>query len=213
MLDIGAYNSGEPVAVRTEFRFRGVPVAFREDALTFDLDTMRIAAPAWAVRVDDARLEGALKSHEGLERLEGSVRGQVPSVRKLLAAFGSTAPQTRDPGAIGALRLSGAWRYDRGALEVRPMEMTLDDTSLRGTLARSAAPPGAEAMWTFELTGDRIDLDRYREPDAPSKGFTLPVAQLKAANVRGTLTFDNARVAGAEAKDVKVTVVTDEPAK
>jgi hypothetical protein len=68
-------------------------------------------------------------------------------------------------------------------------------------------------MWTFELRGDRIDLDRYLEPDdAEGKPFELPTAALKAANVRGTLRFDTARLAGVDAKDVILRVVTEEPA-
>jgi AsmA protein len=215
-LDVGAFDPGEPVALRTEFRYRDVPIVLREDDLTVDLDPLRVDAPAWTLQIGEARLDGALRSTDRLETIEGSVRGSVPSLRALLVAFGLSAPRTRDAAAIGALRLTGSWRYDDGALSVKPLELSLDETALRGTLSRSAPDDAnTDGLWLFELSGDRIDLDRYREPEeaAESKPFELPVEQLKAANVRGTITFANARLAGMDAKDVKLSVSTDEPAK
>ncbi|MGQ0834756.1 MAG: AsmA family protein [Gammaproteobacteria bacterium] len=214
-LDVGAFSSGEPVPVQTRFSFRGLPVELREDALTVSLDPLRISAPAWSLRLGDASIEGALASEDGLQRIGGSVRGAAPSLRALLASLGANAPQTRDAEAIGALRLAGSWRYDRGMLTVKPLELKLDDTTLSGTLSRApAARADAEALWMFELRGDRVDLDRYRKPDeAGGKPFELPVEQLQAANVRGTLTFEHARLAGIDANDVNLRVVTDEPAQ
>jgi AsmA protein len=207
-LDIGAYDSGEPVAVRTEFRYRGMPVEFREDELLLDLDRPQLAAPDWSLRIGEAQASGSLRSGEGLENLQGDVRLEAASLRELLDGLGATVPRTRDAKAFGAVNLTATWRTQAGALRVQPMSVRLDDTSLTGELARG----GEKAPWTFDLRGDRIDLDRYLEPDdVEGKPFELPTAALKAANVRGTLRFDTARVAGVDAKDVILRVLTGEP--
>ena len=207
-LDIGAYNPGRPVPVRTEFRYRNLPVEFREDALELDLERPRVAAPNWSARIGEARATGTLRSGERLDQLAGDVRVQMPSLRALLAGLGGEVPRTRDDAAIGATRIAAKWSYDAGAIGVMPLAVTLDDTSLTGQVARSGTNP----MWTFDLRGDRIDLDRYREPkDTSGKPFELPTEALRAANVRGTLRFDSARLAGVDAKDVVLRVLTDEP--
>ncbi|HKZ73015.1 MAG TPA: AsmA family protein [Steroidobacteraceae bacterium] len=218
-LDVGAYHSGEPVPVRTAFRYREIPVAMSIPGLTLDLERLRIAAPAWTLAVGEARFDGAFEAHEQLARMQGELRGQVPSVRALLTGLGGDAPRTRDAGAYGALRVAGSWRYQDGGVQVQPLEIKLDDTTLSGSVSRSAdaSPAGAGStgarMWSFELRGDRIDLDRYREPDdAKGKPFELPTAALKAAKVRGTLAFDSARVAGVDAKDLTLRVITGKPA-
>jgi AsmA protein len=208
-LDIGAYNAGKPVAVETAFRYRGLPVEFQEDALLLDLDKQRIAAPDWSLRIGEATASGSLRSGERLENLAGDLRMQTASLRALLDGLGAEVPRTRDAGAIGAASLTATWQVDAGAVRVQPLSIRLDDTALTGQLARAGEVP----MWTFELRGDRIDLDRYLEPDdAEGKPFELPTAALKAANVRGTLRFDTARLAGVDAKDVILRVVTEEPA-
>jgi AsmA protein len=208
-LDIGAYDSGKPVAVETAFRYRGLPVEFEEEALLLDLDKRRITAPEWSLRIGDAQATGSLRSGDGLQGLSGELRMRAPSLRELLGGLGADVPRTRDTAAIGAIDLKATWQADDGAVRVQPIAIKLDDTSITGQLARA----GKDPMWTFELRGDRIDLDRYLEPDdAEGKPFELPTAALKAANVRGTLRFDAARVAGVDAKDVILRVETDEPA-
>jgi AsmA protein len=207
-LDVGAYDSGEPVAVESDFRYRGLPVEFSEDELLLDLDKQRVAAPDWSLRIGEARASGSLQSGDGLQGLSGEVRAQMPSLRALIAGLGAEVPRTRDANAIGAVSLAATWRAEGGSVRVQPIVIKVDDTSITGSLTSTGENP----MWTFELRGDRIDLDRYLEPDdVKGEPFELPTAALKAANVRGTLRFDTARLAGVEAKDVTLRVVTEEP--
>ena len=206
-LDIGAYRSGRPVRVETAFRYRGLPVEFEEEALLLDLDKRQIAAPRWSLRIGESTASGSLRSGERLASFAGDVRLQTPSLRALLDGLGAEVPRTRDARAIGAANLTATWQVAGDTVRMQPVAIRLDDTSLTGRLARAGVNP----MWTFEMRGDRIDLDRYLEPDdVGGKPFELPTAALKAANVRGTLRFDTARLAGVDAKDVVLRVVTDD---
>jgi len=78
----------------------------------------------------------------------------------------------------------------------------VDATRFAGWIERSSA---AQAVWSFELHGDQIDLGRYVETENKNqKPFELPVDTLKALRVQGSLIFERAQLAGAQLQDVRV---------
>ncbi len=82
--------------------------------------------------------------------------------------------------------------------------MSLDDTQLTGAASLPRLEPLA---LRFDLVADKVDLDRYREPDdAKSEPLELPLAKLKALDAKGTLRIREARLVGAAAKEIRIDV-------
>ena len=134
--------------------------------------------------------------------VRGPLTLQTTSVRDFLAALAIKAPLPLDKGTFGALRLSSMWDWTGGAVTVNNIDLQLDETHFTGELKRSAED---EALWTFALQGDKIGLSRYVALEDTSKEpFELPVAELRALNMQGELTFEQAWLADAQMKNVRL---------
>jgi AsmA protein len=126
----------------------------------------------------------------------------VPPVaaRKALESLDIRPPATRDPNALSAFSLSCNYRLTRKQLQLTNLEVTLDDTRVRG----SAAVEDFDTLaLRYALNADRIDADRYLPPAAkgqaadgaakdPGPGATklataLPVETLRKLDVQGSL--------------------------
>ena len=58
-------------------------------------------------------------------------------------------------------------------------------------------------VWTFNLQGDRIVLDRYTDVEqTDTEPFELPTAALRALRARGVISFSEAQLAEARMKEV-----------
>jgi AsmA protein len=197
-------------AVDLTGRAAGGPLASGGVAFALRTDSLRISAqqalvPAFVVHWGDARLDGDLSAQLGAApAATGSLALQAPSLRALLASVGVTPPPMADPGALGALRARTTYRYSAGAAAFTDLSVQLDDTSLTGALS---LPRLAPLALRFDLAADRVDLDRYLEPDdVQSEPLTLPLAALKALDAKGVLRIKRATLAGAAAKELRIDV-------
>jgi AsmA protein len=134
------------------------------------------------------------------------------AARTALTSFGVALPATRDPRALSALALSSDYRLTAKQLQLTNLELTLDDTRVRG----AAAVEDLDTMALgYDLNVDRIDLDRYLPPKpAPRSGqaapnaqaargaqtpptpTSLPIETLRTLDVRGTLQVGQATFSG-----------------
>lgn len=87
----------------------------------------------------------------------------------------------------------------QGAWSLKPLDIRLDRTQLRGALARNA-----HGAWRIDLHGDRIDLDRYIK--SSDKPFEPPIEALRALRLEGVVAFDEIAVKGATLRDVRLTL-------
>jgi AsmA protein len=175
------------------------------EADTFHLAGSQIDVPEFRFTWSDALAQGAVQAQ--LTQVP-DVRSQfsltAPSLRRLLTTVGVPVPPTRDATVLAALQLTARVHYNGTSAQVEALELTLDDTHITGTAALSQlAPLGAR----FDLTADQVDVDRYLEPaNSVSEPFELPLAKLKALDVRGVLKIRSARIAGATAREVRIDV-------
>ena len=212
-LHVSAWRPGSTLAVSTRFVAQGaelpatgVPVAFAVRGVRVQATPLSISAPTISLQIAAAVLRGAARLDDAATgpEGEGSLSLHVPSVRGLIGELGIKARLPKDPGALGALSLSGRWRLHGGTFAIQPLSARLDATRLAGWLRRSAGP---EALWTFALSADEIDFGRYLPPTRKHpKPFTLPLAQLRSLHARGTLTIARATIAGATMRDVRLAV-------
>lgn len=183
----------------------GVALQVRLPRLDVDRARSRIAAPDWQVNWDDAIFSGALDATAGeMPAAEGSLRMQVPSLRRLLQSLAVTAPATRDAAVLGALEASARFVVGEGAAALTQLELKLDSTQIDGNVQFPSLSP---VSVRFDLDADQVDMDRYLTPeDEPGTPLQLPLAQLQGLDAQGVLRIKRAQLAGAAAREMRIDV-------
>jgi AsmA protein len=187
---------------------KGVPVDFQVSRLAARLSPLDIGISELSGRIADVRLTAAIQAGEtGAEKAlyaRGPLSLQTGSVREFLSALAIKAPLPLDKTTFGPMTLNSMWDWTGGTVTVNNIDLQLDETHFTGELKRAAAD---DAQWTFALHGDKIGLSRYVALEDTSKEpFELPVAQLRALNMQGELTFEQAWLADAQMKNVRLRV-------
>lgn len=191
------------------FPARGLPITLQLSRLAARLRPLDIAISEVSARVGEAKLTASIQAGEtGPERMlyvRGPVTVEMHSVRDFLTQVGvKKAPLPVDKSTIGPLSLSSMWEWKDGAITVNSIDLQLDETHFSGDLNRAS---GADPVWTFALHGDKIGLSRYVPLEETSKEpFELPLATLRALKMQGELTFDQAWLADAQMKNVRLRV-------
>lgn len=183
----------------------------------------RVAVPEAVFGRDFASIEvkeyqlafGGLEAEGGISgtltepmKLGGAVATNGFDLRALLASVGIAAPKTTDPKALGRIAVSGGWSFDAGAVALKTVALTLDDTHFSGAFTRGT---GEGAVGVFQLRGDAIDIARYvPPPDPASEPFVLPAAALKALAFRGVVELEQATYGDTVLKGVTLRLLLDE---
>jgi len=213
-LDIGEWRAGQSLPVHTRFLTHsatlppdGVWVQIDAPELTIHPEPFKVAAPKLTLKVANAQLDGDVSYEQAPEvHAHGSVVLRTQSLRKLANDLALNQTLPHDPTTLGPMELTTTWSYNNSALEAKPLALKLDGVSFNGWLQRTAPP---EAMWGFELRGDRIDLGRYVQVDsANKKPFELPVDALRAIKANGSLIFDQVVLADTHLTNVRLAVQT-----
>jgi AsmA protein len=188
------------------FPAQGVPITFQVSRMGVRLSPLDIGISEVAARIADARLTASIQAGEtGPDKalyVRGPMSVEIRSVREFLPEVGVKAPLPLDKGTIGTMNLTSMWEWNDGAVTVNSIDLKLDETHFNGDLTRAK---GDEPVWTFTLHGDKIGLSRYVAIEDTSKEpFELPLATLRALKVQGELTFDQAWLADAQMKNVRM---------
>ena len=121
------------------------------------------------------------------------------SPKSLMQAFGVASPQTADPTALGSVSIDAQAKFTAASIDLTNLRITLDDTTLTGTLS---VPRSSSGSYRFDLVVDAIDLDRYMEPGtAPAATgeaapVEIPVDLIRSLHARGKLRITTATSAG-----------------
>ncbi|MCB1866339.1 MAG: AsmA family protein [Chromatiales bacterium] len=150
------------------------------------------------------------------------VRGKAAiapfDLRSVLADWG-VALDTADANALRRASLEFAIDASEKSAFAENLVMTLDDSSLRGRVG--VADFAAQAL-RFDLTLDRLDLDRYLPPasekPAPADpaaataaaATELPVEMLRALNLDGKFKLGELTASGLTMGDVLLTVTAED---
>ncbi len=111
-------------------------------------------------------------------------------------------------------------QYDAKSAHLTGLDARIDDSTVRGNAAVMNLTTGALG---FDLSIDRIDLDRYlgtapnaaktpaqAAPTAPGRPTELPTGALKTLQLRGKLAIGNATVYGMKVSQVEVGLAADD---
>ncbi len=168
---------------------------------TLVADELRVAAAgldaAGAVQVSDVR---------SAPRASGRIVAPAFDLKALLARAGIALPALKDPNAFSRVALSTQFAAEAGALRLDDLTLELDGAKATGRARATAA--GAAA---FDLTVDRMDVDRYLPAAAPgapppAAAGALPVKTLRGLDIDGRLRAGALRYAGLDLAKVDVGV-------
>jgi len=193
-----------------------VPISSKFE-LSFDPDKQTLNLANFVLQVSDARLAGQVAGTRVLDAptLQGQFKLEPVALRDLMAHLGVTPPLTRDPKALSKFALSGAFKYGQNAARIDGLAIELDESKLQG---RAAIDNLDTQQSSFDLSLDRIDLDRYLPPAQPnqkpvpppppaahdSKGGASSESALKTLDSKGTFTISSLKVSGITLTSVKL---------
>lgn len=181
-------------------------VADTADVLAVHLDGLRADLTAEGARL---RLEGG--GHYGVadSALAGTFTLDEFSPRGLLAAMAANGFRPADDRALARLSGRGEWALTDAALAIDGLRITLDDTTITGSAGVSDLAAGA---LRFDLTADRLDLDRYLPAGAaangaePAEASAIPLDALADIDVDGRFALGRLRSAGIDVDELVVTL-------
>ncbi len=161
-IDLSAL-SAELEAAGAGLPAEGVKLKLAADA-ALDLAADRLAVSDLSLSGPAVDLTGAVSVDRlrTAPRVEGRLALQETDLKRLLRLFG-VALETADPEALTRVSASLQLRQQGEALEIRPLEVRLDDTTLKGFVS---IPSFQGPVVRAQLEADRIDLDRYLPPPA-----------------------------------------------
>ena len=96
-------------------------------------------------------------------RVAGDVRLAAFAPRSVLARFGQPVPQTSDPAALSNATVGGRFTVDAENGSFENLTVKLDESTITGSFAVANF---ADPSYRFDLSADRIDVDRYLPPPA-----------------------------------------------
>jgi len=134
--------------------------------LAIDYQAQTLALRDLVLASGQLRLQGQASATQLADRpkFEGKLALSPLNPRAWLQRHGLSLPAMADAKAFSQLSLTTDWRWLEGRLDLRGLDLTLDQTRCGGNLAWwSRAKPGQE----FDLRADRLDLDAYLPPPAP----------------------------------------------
>lgn len=208
-LELDATSAADPKVADS----RELKLALRAPSAVADLKAQTLALPQFTMNAFGAEFSGGIDGQQILDKpaFTGALSLKPVSARELLTQLGSEAPKTRDPEALKSLAFDARLVATDKSAMLEDLKLTLDDTHATGRLGITDFDKTA---LRFDLTLDRLDLDRYQAPEegkkeakeAAKEPFELPVEQLKALDAKGTLRIGQLTLAGMKMSDVRFTV-------
>ena len=174
----------------------GIDTAFDYDATGSMLRLDDLDASALGLRAGG---DFTVIDPAGSPGVTGTLRVANFSPRALLRRLGRDVPATADPGALAEATLSADVALASNGAEFTALAMRLDDTNVTGRVEVAGFD---DPRYAFDLTMDRIDLDRYLRPDSGAQaasgegGGEFDTTALADLNLSGRLSAAEMRVAG-----------------
>ncbi len=181
-------------------------VALKTD-FNVDLGRQTLQLGGLSLKAGALAMTGDIKVTELDKTPQASGRVKIPPLdpRALMKSFGVTY-ETTDKSALSKLGLSSEFSASANHLALKKLDAKLDESVLRGSLAiRNFSKPS----YTFDLTIDQIDLDRYLTPAEDATGeqdalAALPFDILRGLNLKGQLRVDKLKAFGLRSSNVSM---------
>jgi AsmA protein len=176
-------------------------------AIDVDLEGQTLALPAAALSYSTARLNGKLLATKIFDDLE--VTGSATLAPLDLREFAPrriALPKTRDPKVFAQFSAASDFSYDANGLRLEQLQLQLDDTHVRGSVALVGEPRALK----FDLSADQIDVDRYRgeEEGESASASSPPPDSAQPLEADGVLSVAAVHVSNVDFNNLRVTVAS-----
>lgn len=146
-------------------------------------------------------------SYQGAIQPDAAIQIDAFSPRSLMHLLDVEAPETADPGALSIVIVDANAAVKEKSVELSGVTIKLDDTTFKGALT---VPRSSSGGYRFDLSADRIDLDRYMAPVSDtSQGAAgesvpteIPADLIRPLNARGNLRVATASMGGMQFENV-----------
>ncbi len=181
----GNQFSIEPLTLNVQAKGKTLPggevaLDLKSTALNVDLKAQTLSLAGLSIDTMGLAMTGSLNGKSIMS--EPAFNGQIAlaqfNARDLMKALGLDAPVTGDGSALTRVSADFALAATTKQASLNKLNLMLDDTKMNGKLA---VTDFATQALTFDLTIDKIDLDRYLPPPSESpteKGESDPNAEL-----------------------------------
>lgn len=195
----------EQLALSGSLQPQGAPKAldwkFTAPKADLNLKEQTLAETTFDAQFGAVSVGGGIAGAKLIDAPRFSGRFQLKELKpvELMQLVGMAPPVTRDPAALARFSAQGNYAWQDKMLRMDALKLKLDDSQLTGRFAYNTANSGMD----FQLTLDRIDLDRYQPPPTTKEAATasapieLPVDFLKALRAKGTFSIGEIKVGGA----------------
>jgi len=192
-------------------------VDFSTDNIALNLDKQSLAVNGLSLGIFGVQVAGSISGRQILAKqpqLSGKLKLQPFNARELIQALGQAVPDTADQNVLTRVALDFDIDATPSTVNLKNLLVKLDDSSLKG---RASVKNFANPTIGFDLTIDKIDLDRYlpAPAEAPSKDVKqsadpdaelFPVDTLRKLNASGVVRIAEVKVNKLTATDVRLGV-------
>ena len=214
-LGSGRVARGEPLPLSGSFDFELQPADISGDfefetTILFDGDagTVDFSDLEFTVLGVDMTADVEPFSYVSESTPTARVEVEAFSMKSLMARLDIEPPVTADSAALEKVYGDATVRLTPEAMTLSDVTLVVDDTNFTGQLALASDAAGTISL---DLAGDKIDLGRYMEPADAAAGaggesvpVEIPVDLIRAFNLRGSLTMQEALLSGMKFENARL---------
>ena len=177
-----------------------------------------------AIKLADLTMNGRLQGEKILSddlAFNGNVQIKPFNLRKLANDLKIELPEMADPSTLELVQLSTELSGTTNSITAKDLQLTIDQSQLAGQFGISNFE---KPSYTFTLTLDQIDADRYLPPpvkkdeDNTAKEVSppatttaegsneLPLATLRDINAKGSMKIGKLKASGISTENIVITI-------
>jgi len=209
----------------------GLPAALQltlATSLDARLNEQQIDLRNLNIQADPLTIQGELSLRNfGQPELSGQLSSNRFDLKQLLKTLGQNAPTTADAKALGALSFNTTLSGPAGTVQLKPLQLQLDDTRFDGEASLVLATQAVAII----LKGNALDADRYlppkQEPASPAaatsdtaegkhnathswpKEELIPLAPLRALNLSADVDLTSLKINDIQLGQPSLSLVAD----
>ena len=185
---------------RLQFETNGIEVQTESQVVTLQPLALKLLGLDIQADVEPFSYAGSIEPR-------AAIQIDAFSPRSLMHLLDIVPPETADPGALSRVIVDVDAAVSAKVVALSDVTIKLDDTTFTGELS---VPRSASGTYGFDLSADRIDLDRYMEPAGEatqaaageSAPVEIPSDLIRPLNARGNLRVATATLGGMEFENV-----------